>query len=80
MATFLRCEGEILIVDGQPSCSAWQSVTEEELLNQALANHLLSRDDFNQLSAWILAIMIAAMGLRLILKTLNIGEKPNEKN
>jgi hypothetical protein len=54
-------------------------VPPDELLNQDSQNSLLSREDFNVLSAWILAIMITAMGLRLVLKTLNIGEKTNEK-
>lgn len=78
---YLACDGEVVITpDGVPSCSNWVVKTEEELLNQALSNHLLSRDDFNTLSAWILAIMVAAMGLRFVLKTFHIGDRTNEKN
>ncbi len=84
---FIACDGDLVQakagptnVSGVLSCtSSWTVVTEEELLNQALSNHLLSRDDFNTLSAWILAIMVAAMGLRMVLKTFHIGEKTIEK-
>lgn len=86
---FIGCEGQLTPVhtefgDGVPhvlGCtSGWIVVTEQELLSRSSQNQLLSRDDFNVLSASILAIMIVAMGLRLVLKTLNIGEKSNEKN
>lgn len=73
---YLACDGEVVITqEGSPTCTNWVPVTHEELLNQALSNHLLSSDDFKILSASILAIMIAAMGLRLLLKTLSIGDK-----
>ncbi len=78
---YLGCNGDLSIDQyGQAICENWVVVTEQELLNQALSNHLLSQDDFNILSASILAIMIVAMGLRLVLKTLNIGVNSNEKN
>lgn len=79
---YLGCNGTLTInpLSGQASCSNWVVVTEQELLNQALSSHLLSSEDFKILSASILAIMIVAMGLRLVLKTLNIGVNSNEKN
>lgn len=84
MGTVAVCDGTIAVAYGglAPfSCSgSWVFLTEQELLSQASQNQLLSREDFNILSASILAIMIVAMGLRLVLKTLNIGVNSNEKN
>lgn len=78
---YLGCNGDLTIdLNGQAVCDNWVVVTEQELLNQALSNHLLSSEDFNILSASILAIMLVAMGLRVVLKTLNIGVNSNEKN
>jgi hypothetical protein len=85
---FIGCDGPIVTpvigINSRPdlpSCpSGWVVVTEQELLNQAPQNSLISREDFNVLSAWILTILIAAMGLRVVLKTLNIGARQHEKN
>lgn len=85
---FIGCDGFLIpasmagdYVDAAPACSSgWVVITEQELLARSSQNQLLSREDFNILSAAILAIMIVAMGLRLVLKTLNIGGKSNEKN
>jgi len=88
MANLTVCQGEITeaVISGRPApgvvqCSSgWVVMTQEELLSQGSQNSFLSREDFNILSSSILAILIVAMGLRLVLKTLNIGDKTNEKN
>lgn len=88
MANLIVCQGDVTeaVISGRsapgvPQCSnGWVVMTQEELLGQASQSSVLSREDFNTLSAWILTILIAAMGLRIVLKTLDIGGKSNEKN
>lgn len=81
------CDGQIVIVTGGPSspysCTPLNGSSGQWLISElsvTASPQLLNRDDFNILSASVLAILIVAMGLRFVLKTLNIGVNSNEKN
>lgn len=67
---YLRCESEIVLIDNQISCSAWQSVSENELLGALVQSSQLTQADFYTLGGGTIAIMLTAIGVRAILKLL----------
>ncbi|MGN0922447.1 MAG: hypothetical protein ACI4NJ_12055 [Cellvibrio sp.] len=68
--SFLRCESEPQVLDGQVVCSAWQFVSDQELMLMLSQSPALSQADFNVVAAGITSILLAAMGVRVILKIL----------
>ncbi len=78
MSFYLRCESEITIVNGELHCSAWQSVSEDELLGALVRSSMLTQEDFWTLGAGVTAIMCTAIGVRMLLKLLFNSSKGNE--
>lgn len=78
MSFYLRCESEITIIDGSLHCSAWQSVSEDELLGALVRSSMLSQEDYLTLGAGVTVIMCTAIGVRVLLKLLFNSSKGNE--
>lgn len=78
MSFYLRCESEITIIEGELHCSAWQSVSEDELLGALVRSSMLTQEDFWTVGAGVTAIMCIAIGIRVLLKTLLNSSKGNE--
>ena len=78
MPFYLRCESEITIVDGQINCSAWQSVSEDELLGAMVRQSMLSREDYLTVGHGITAIMVVVIGIRVVLKLLSNPQQKGE--
>lgn len=78
MSFYLRCENEITIIDGSLHCSAWQSVSEDELLGALVRSSMLSQEDYLTLGAGVTVIMCTAIGVRVLLKLLFNSSKGNE--
>lgn len=72
---YLRCESEIQIIEGQISCSAWQSVSENELLGALVRSSQLSQSDFLLMGSGTVAIMLTAISVRFIVKLLLSSRK-----
>ena len=72
---YLRCESEIQIIEGQISCSAWQSVSENELLGALVRSSQLSESDFLLIGSGTVAIMLTAISVRFIVKLLLSSRK-----
>lgn len=70
MSFYLRCESEITIVNGQVNCSAWQSVSEDELLGAMVRQSMLSHEDYVLVGSGVTAIMVVVISVRVILKLL----------
>ena len=75
---YLRCASEIQIIEGQINCSAWQSVSEDELLGALVRSSMLSQEDYLTIGAGVTVIMCTAMGVRVLLKLLFSSSKGNE--
>jgi hypothetical protein len=75
---YLRCESDIQIIEGQISCSAWQSVSEDELLGALVRSSMLSQEDFWIVGAGVTVIMCTAIGVRVLLKLLFNSSKGND--
>jgi hypothetical protein len=78
MSFYLRCESEITIVEGSLHCSAWQSVSEDELLGALVRSSMLSQEDFWIVGAGVTVIMCTAIGVRVLLKLLFNSSKGND--
>lgn len=78
MSFYLRCESEITIIDGSLHCSAWQSVSEDELLGALVRTSMLSQEDYLIIGAGVTVIMCTAIGVRVLLKLLFNSSKGNE--
>mgnify|MGYP006894098241 CR=1 FL=1 len=78
MSFYLRCESEITIIEGSLHCSAWQSVSEDELLGALVRSSMLSQEDYLTLGAGVTVIMCIAIGVRVLLKLLFNSSKGNE--
>lgn len=78
MSFYLRCESEITIVNGDLHCSAWQSVSENELLGALVRSSMLTQEDFWIVGAGVTAIMCTAIGVRVLLKLLFNSSEGNE--
>lgn len=75
---YLRCESEIVLIDNQISCSAWQSVSENELLGALVRSSQLTQADYYILAGGTIAIMLTAIGVRVILKLLLSSPKGDQ--
>lgn len=78
MSFYLRCESEITIIDGSLHCSAWQSVSEDELLGALVRSSMLSQEDYLIIAAGVTVIMCTAIGVRVLLKLFFNSSKGNE--
>lgn len=75
---YLRCDSEIVINGDQISCSAWQSVSENELLGALVQSSQLTQADYYQLAGGTIAIMLTAISVRVILKLLLSSPKGDQ--
>lgn len=78
MSFYLRCESEITIMDGALHCSAWQSVSEDELLGALVRSSMLTHEDYLMIGSGVTVIMCTAIGVRVLLKLLFNSSKGNE--
>lgn len=69
MAEYLRCDGTVTVNgDNTVACDSWLAVTEDDLLANLTQNNHLNSDDFSLLAGLTLVILMAAFGVRMVLK------------
>lgn len=66
---YLRCDGTLTVdVNGYPTCDSWSSITTSQILGDALQQHKLSADDFAQLGSLTVVILLAAFGVKMVVR------------
>jgi hypothetical protein len=66
---YVRCDGTLTInPDNTLACDVWVSVTDAELLSAAISAHKVTQAEFWEIGAGVVTIMVAAVGVRVILK------------
>lgn len=66
--SFLRCDSEPQLIDGQAVCASWRFVSDQELMLMASQGQVLSSSDFHVLAGSITSILLAAIGVRFLLR------------
>lgn len=77
--TYLGCDGTLTINGSSFTCSGnWIAVTDTQLLTEALATRIMSKEDFIELSGFAIAIFLVAIGIRLVLRQLSTKESSHD--
>lgn len=66
--SFLRCDSEPQLIDGQVVCSSWSIVSDQELLSMLSRSQVLSQSDFYVIAGGVTSIILAAVGVRFLVR------------